>query len=212
MSFKVKLPLFNLKNNTSQDRLQHLKEVIRENRHIQAVEEKFKKENRWLKIDFDCNYSREKAIKEDKEWKKRQIKAIYKGKKDNRPNTKPKRPKDSQKKKQEEGRVTKTEKEIEQTENQNKDKAEKMLTIWDLPVDVTEKEIKYICRNIKEIQIVRIKRSSNKALAVVKSNLLEEARASWSLPIGKRLSQIRRPPICVRVISICLHAHWQTQL
>ena len=137
-----------------------------------------------MEIDFGCSYSREKALKEDKERKEDRLQVFIKEEKDNRPNIKPKRSENLQKKKQEENRVTKTEKEAERSEDQNKNEAEKMLTIWDLLVNVTEKEIKYMCRNIKEIQIARIKRSSNKALAVVKSDHLEEARAPWSLPMG----------------------------
>src|ERR1043165_927600 len=40
------------------------------------------------------------------------------------------------------------------------------LTIWDLPTDINKKELEYICRKIEKAQIVRIKRSKYKALAV----------------------------------------------
>jgi hypothetical protein len=57
-------------------------------------------------------------------------------------------------------------------------------TIWDLPANINSEEIKHICKNIRKAQVIRIKRSKFKALAVIRTDCLTEENIPWSLPIG----------------------------
>lgn len=59
----------------------------------------------------------------------------------------------------------------------------KYLTIWDLPPDVNKREIEYMCRSLEKMQIVKIKRTQYKALAVVETTTRSYENNPWSLPI-----------------------------
>ena len=78
---------------------------------------------------------------------------------------------------------SKNKKEKKSEEKKNKEKvlsdqvelkSNKMITIWNLPKDITEEKIKYMCRSIKKIQVDKIKRSNNKALMIVSSDFLKK--------------------------------------
>jgi hypothetical protein len=56
------------------------------------------------------------------------------------------------------------------------------LTIWDLPANINKREVEYICRRIKDMQIICIKRFKYKALAVIQTQGIEEEDIPWSLP------------------------------
>src|SRR6185295_8748181 len=56
------------------------------------------------------------------------------------------------------------------------------LTIWDLPANINRREVEYICRRIKNVRIVCIKRFKYKALAVIQAQDIEEEDIPWSLP------------------------------
>ena len=43
------------------------------------------------------------------------------------------------------------------------------VTIWDLPTDIKHKEIYNMCRKFKEVQIVKIKKTRFKTLAVIET-------------------------------------------
>jgi hypothetical protein len=54
------------------------------------------------------------------------------------------------------------------------------ITIWDLPTNINRRELEYICRRFKNAQIIRIKRSKYKALAIVQ---IEESKRE-DIPMG----------------------------
>jgi hypothetical protein len=58
------------------------------------------------------------------------------------------------------------------------------LTIWDLPTNINEAELKYMCRSIKDVRVTKIKRSQYKALAVIEAGYMEEKNIPWAIPVG----------------------------
>ena len=66
------------------------------------------------------------------------------------------------------------------------------LTIWDLPTDINKKELEYICRKFEKAQIVRIKMSKYKALAVVQVERTDK-NTSWAIPVdNNKLVRVTR--------------------
>jgi len=65
-----------------------------------------------------------------------------------------------------------------------KSKGFNYITIWDLPADINKREIEYMCKRFKKANIVRIKRSKYKALAIIQTEELREESLPWSIPVG----------------------------
>ena len=77
-----------------------------------------------------------------------------------------------------------TEENLEQEKEESEQNKQRCLTIWNLPSNINEKEIRYMCRSFKDTNIMRVKRSSYKALAVIEVSLDQEKDISWALPLG----------------------------
>ena len=71
----------------------------------------------------------------------------------------------------------------DQHETNREAENENYLTIWDLPSDINKKELEYICRRFKKAQIIRIKRSRHRALAVIQVEEIYED-IPWSIPVN----------------------------
>jgi hypothetical protein len=143
---------------------------------------------------FDCNYGRDEAIqrinRKESDWYKMipEEEKEKEGKKEEL--------KDYKKRHQDKGKHTpgfrkekvKTDINKEEPYNDEYEKEERpsnnvtYLTIWDLPADINKKEVEYICRRIKDVQIVCIKRFKYKALAIIQMQSIREEDILWSLP------------------------------
>ena len=58
------------------------------------------------------------------------------------------------------------------------------VTIWDLPLDIKHREIYDMCRKFKEVQIVKVKKTKRKALAVIETSSKWHTNMPWVLPYG----------------------------
>ena len=71
-SFKAKIPTYKIPGETKEYRINFMKWVLRNNKHIKAIEESFQNGNNWIIVDFDCDYSRrltsEKVMRKEGEW------------------------------------------------------------------------------------------------------------------------------------------------
>ena len=138
-------------------------------------------------MNFDCEFSRDAAMKRIKEKEGEWLKII------------PEEPR-SQEREQSQQVLKGKEKEIRKSKNFTKRREEEnneetcltednldeesLLTIWDLPANINTEEVEHMCRSIKGACIKYIKRSKYKALAVIKTRKIEERSIPWSLPIG----------------------------
>jgi hypothetical protein len=143
---------------------------------------------------FDCNYGRDEAIqrinrkesdwykmipedKEKKERKKEEPKDYKKELQDKEKHTPSFR-----KEKFKEGINREESRKDEYEEEERLNSNVTYLTIWDLPANINKREVEYICRRIKDVQIICIKRFKYKALAVIQTQGIEEEDIPWSLP------------------------------
>jgi len=207
----ARISAYNVLGGTKLERTGMIKWMLNTNRHITKIEEVFVKGNSWIEVSFDCKRGREKAINRIKrkgegwfnllpvetrsqiESKKEQDEAIdkYRIKNKQRENERSEDPKWKEPKQKEtqlskirKQDEAKTEVESLQTENVEEAETTRYLTIWDLPSDINEKELKYMCRSMKNMHIIWIKRSQYKALAVVTTDYDEEKDNIWTLPLG----------------------------
>jgi hypothetical protein len=183
-SFKGNFPTYILLGETKEERIKYVRWILGENKHIRTIKEAFKKGNNWIEVDFDCEHSRDEAIKrinrKEGEW----LKLIPEEEKNKnkekdqfkQSNAKGKQPEHKSNKEKDEDENLFTKKELEET-------YANYLTIWDLPANINRTELEFICRKIKKANIVRIKRSKYKALAVIKTDKYEDKDIPWSLPI-----------------------------
>jgi hypothetical protein len=143
---------------------------------------------------FDCNYGRDEAIqrinRKESDW----YKMIPEDKE--KKERKKEEPKDYKKEWQDKGKHTPSFRKEKFKEGINREESRKdeyeeeerlnsnmtYLTIWDLPANINKREVEYICRRIKDVQIVCIKRFKYKALAVIQTQGIEEEDIPWSLP------------------------------
>ena len=58
------------------------------------------------------------------------------------------------------------------------------LTIWDLPTNINKKELEFICRRFQKAQIVEIKRSKYKALAIVQVEKTNGKEIPQAIPVN----------------------------
>ncbi|CAG8634850.1 11342_t:CDS:1, partial [Paraglomus occultum] len=181
-SFKANVPAYNVPGENSKDRVNYLRWVLRGNKHIKAIREEFKRGNNWVIIDFDCEHNRCAAIEKVK--KKEEWLIII-----------PEEEESVAKENFEQNNKYKkeanynhcndiSEEDLSEKEKDDDKKASRLLTIWDLPPDINEKEIRYMCRSFKKLHIIRIKRSQYKALAVIEVGFIEKENIPWSLPLG----------------------------
>src|SRR5690349_18394176 len=158
--------------------------MLNKDKHIKSVQEVFVNGNSWVEIDFDCEFSRGEAIKRiqkkegnwlrlipvtDNESKNTRHKirskeekfkskknATYKEKEENRKeisNEAEENPKQKSRSYNDKPEVTKE-------YNHNRQINLDCITIWDLPVNIDTKEIRYICKKLDNIEDMYIKRSA----------------------------------------------------
>ena len=71
-SFKAKIPTYKISGKTKEYRINYMKWVLRDNKHIKTIKECFQNRNNWIIVDFDCDFSRkitsEKIMRKEEEW------------------------------------------------------------------------------------------------------------------------------------------------
>jgi hypothetical protein len=175
-SLSANIPAHNVPGKTKEERLKFIRWSLRNNVHVKDVKEVFKRGNLWVEVDFDCEYGRNEAVqrisKKENDW----YKIIPEEEKEDQKRIQNKHLEEYQIKR---NKVSKAEeKKTESRENKNKtieDQHEinkeaengNYLTIWDLPADINKKELEYICRRFRKAQIIKIKRSKHRALAII---------------------------------------------
>src|SRR6185436_3501783 len=156
------------------------------NTHVKSIKEAFKRGNLWVEVVFDCKYSREEAIqrisKKESDWYK-MIPEEEEKKKDKKEKQRDyeeeqrnigKHTSNLKKERKLEVNVNKREPTKKEYEDDKKSNNMIELTIWDLPANINKREVEYMCRRIKDVQIVCIKRFKYKALAVIQTQSIEE--------------------------------------
>jgi len=192
-SLLANIPAYNVPGSTEEERIKFIEWSLKNNEHVKEVREVFKRGNLWIEVSFDCNYGRSEAIqkisRKESDWYRMILEEEGKDKKEKQRKHDERYHKEkSDILKAKETNYRERENRIEMKENRyNTDKdfeTENYLTIWDLPADINKKELEYICRRMKKAQIVRIKRSKYKALAIVQVEETNEKDIPWAIPVA----------------------------
>ena len=198
-SFKAKIPTCKIPGDTKEYRMNYMKWVFRGNNHIKSIEEDFINRNSWIVVDFDCEHSRrtlsEWVMKKEGEWckfipeedkNKRKIQVYRLPNGAQAEGSKPKEGKRVALKPQEAEFQQFLAKEVRPSNSYLKGKKKEedlnYVTIWDLPTDIRHREIYDMCRKFNDVQIVKVKKTRFKALAVIETTSKWHKNMPWVLP------------------------------
>ncbi|HXF29643.1 MAG TPA: RNA-binding protein, partial [Chlamydiales bacterium] len=198
-SYKARIIAYKVPGETKDYRINYIKWVLRGSKHIKSVTEEFHSGNNWIVADFDCEHSRKTATecaqKKEGDWCKfvfEEMSAKEEGSfKEESEKVRSQEYKYKQCRALDPQQVE-FEKQIAESsssrnlykEENDKMEVSRLITIWDLPVDINKKNISYMCRSFKNVNVLRIRKTSFKASAVVEISGRNVVNIPWSLPIG----------------------------
>jgi len=193
-SLIANIPAYKVLRETKEERIKFIRWSLKDNTHVKDINEVFKRGNLWVEVVFDCNYGRDEAIQRINRKESNWYKMMPEDKE--KKERKKEEPKDYKKEWQDKGKHTPSFRKEKVKEGINREEPYKdeyeeeerlssnmtYLTIWNLLANINKREVKYICRRIKDVQIICIKRFKYKALAVIQTQGIEEEDIPWSLP------------------------------
>lgn len=196
------IPIYIIPGSTAKDRTELVEWVLRDSTHVMEINEVFKRGNAWVEIVFDCKEGREEAI-ERTERKEEWLKLIPEVKEESKHSGR-KFGKNSAEiyKGEAEGKTgsTSTHKEDKilaeeiMTEEETKMLNEDVFTLWDLPNDISERQIAEVLKYFGEVEEVQIfHRGWRDAKAICKVRPAKGKRKIteedlWILPIRGKIA------------------------